>query len=106
MRDSDERVPDEWLGKVLYVYFRGGGGRSLESGVAIRDARFMTINGRVFLAGVALSDPDDWVADLPLLILWEDVMHVVIINSQADFFARWTRALASARLPGGDDTPQ
>lgn len=107
MTDVTLRTPDAWKGKVVYVYLRGGGGPSLHTGIAVRDARFDTIDGRVFLAGFALSDPSDWVADLPLLILWEEIVHMVIIDSPADFFSRWERARGIlARAERDDDTPQ
>lgn len=107
MTPEISRAPDAWKGKVVYVYLRGGGGPSLHTGIAVRDARFETIDGRVFLAGLALSDPSDWVADLPLLVLWEEIIHIVIIDSAADYFSRSERARAMAsRTQSDDDTPQ
>lgn len=106
MTDTIE-TPSAWKGKVVYVYLRGGGGPSLHTGIAVRDVRLETISGRVFVSGLALSDPSDWVADLPLLILWDEIIHVVIIDSPADFFSRWERARAAARSHSPDDeTPQ
>jgi hypothetical protein len=101
-------VPESWKGKVVYVYLRGGGGASLHTGIAMKDVRFQTVNDRVFLAGSALSDPSDWVADLPLLVLWEEVIHIVVVDSPEDYFSRSqrARALLAHASTSDDDTPQ
>src|SRR5688500_64527 len=93
-------IPPTWRGKVIYLYLRGGGGAALDTGIAMRDVRFENVNGRTFLAGFALSDPSDWVADLPLLVLWEEVIHVAVIDSPDEYFARSQRARALlGRIP-------
>lgn len=94
-------VPDSWNHKVVFVYLRGGGGTSLQGGIAMRGVRLETVSGRVFLSGRALSDPRDWTADLPLLVLWDEVVHIALIDSPEEFMSRWERALA--RTPAGDD---
>lgn len=102
MRTGDNvDVPESWNGKVVFVYLRGGGGTALQGGIAMRDVRVETVNGRAFLSGRALSDPRDWTADLPLLVLWDEVVHIVLIDSPKEFMMRWERALA--RTPPGDD---
>lgn len=106
MEDTSE-VPALWKNKVVYVYLRNGGGSSLETGIALSDVRFEVINGRVFLAGTALSDPSDWVADLPLLVLWEEVIHVVIVDSPDEYNLRSRRARALlAHATASDEEPQ
>ena len=67
---QENDVPPEWKDRVLYVYLRGGGGESLQTGIALSNASFTRIKDQLFLSGRALSDPSDWVAELPLLILW------------------------------------
>lgn len=94
-------IPESWNGKVVFVYLRGGGGTALQGGIAMREVHLETINERVFLSGRALSDPRDWTADLPLLVLWDEVVHIVLIDSPKEFMARWERALA--RTPQAED---
>jgi hypothetical protein len=52
----------------------------MHTGIAIRDVRFETIQDRL-LAGFALSDPNDWMADLPLLVLWEEIVHIAVVDA-------------------------
>jgi hypothetical protein len=100
-------IPEEWRGKVVYVYLRGGGGESLHTGIAMRDVRFESINERLFLVGRALSDPRDWLSDLPLLVLWDEIIHIAILNSPEDYSSRSERARAMlAHVESSDDTPQ
>lgn len=90
--ENTNEIPTAWKDKVVYVYLRDGGGASLETGIALSNVRFDVVNGRVFLAGTALSDPSDWVADLPLLVLWDEIIHVVVIGSADEYVRRSQRA--------------
>lgn len=44
--------------------------------------------------GRALSDPRDWLSDRPLLVLWEEIIHIAIVDSPEHFYSRSEHARA------------
>ena len=90
--------PKNWEGKVLYVYIKDAG-QALQSGVPVCEARLEKVSDKWFLVGRAPDDPRDWISNLPLMIAWEHVLHVLVMNSLEEYFDRVETASFSIQTP-------
>jgi hypothetical protein len=94
--------PKNWQGKVLYVYIKDAG-PALQSGIPLCEARLEDISGRIFLVGRAPDDPRDWISNLPLMIAWDQVLHMLVMNSLEEYFDRVETASFSIQTPRAKD---
>jgi hypothetical protein len=86
----------DWIGKAIYLYLRSPS-RTLESGIALVDARLETIEGVVFVTGRIPNFSDDWLANTEAAVRWDDVAHYAVLSSEAELLERMhqTRSFAA-----------
>ena len=76
-----------WSGKAIYLYLRTPG-RTLESGIALIDARLETVEGVEFVVGRIPNFPDDWLANTEAAVRWDEVLHLAVMASEAELLER------------------
>jgi hypothetical protein len=90
----NEFDPEFWKDKVLFAYLRNPG-PALQNGIPVVEAKLQNIQGEKCVVGKLPEDPREWQAGLPIMIRWDEIIHIAIFDSLEDYYARLERAISS-----------
>lgn len=83
----------DWSGEVLLVYLASAAPGSPPC-VALSEVKFQQKGGRDFLAGCVPEHPQDWAAGLRAEVAWDQVAHILVFDSLAEYQERVAQAPA------------
>ncbi|HEY3042287.1 MAG TPA: hypothetical protein VGJ66_26390 [Pyrinomonadaceae bacterium] len=97
----NEFDPESWKNKVVFVYLRNPGA-VLQNGIAVVEPKLQNIQGQKFLVGKMPEDSREWMSGLPIMVVWEEIIHIAIFDSLEDYYARLERVVAYQRSENKD----
>jgi hypothetical protein len=89
------RVTPDFSGKIVYLYQE-----NRDHEVTLQNARFVELNGRLFLAGEIPEggSANDWLAGLTAYVSWEHVQEFIVFDSIEEYYARLSRGWSEERM--------